>query len=300
MRTINIASLACLVGAFWSTTSSAVVVGIDSFSVSGTNSSGQFVLFDNFSDGSAPPCGPTGCVKQPTFYSINSTIPLPAESGGFLQLDSLNGVSTTNSTGGARLNESVLIGGAKSQLLSTGGAISIAGTFTLPTLSGPLNNGYGIRFGDSLPGAGTGNQQVLELNVQWWTGDPGNSAGWYVRYLVQDFNSHTVQTVGANLVSIPQGADEISLSMNRVAGSSLFEAGYAYGSGGTFGSSTSLGSTAGFPYANYVRPQFHAFETLPVPEPETGGLMLGGLALVGLVARQRRKRDGAPSSGAGH
>jgi hypothetical protein len=172
----------------------------------------------------------------------------------------------------------------------------MAGTFTLPTLSGPLNNGYGVRFGDSLPGASTGNQQVLELNVQWWTGDPSHSAGWYVRYLVQDFNNNTIQTIGANLVRIPLGGDEISLTLSRSAGSSLFEAGYAYGSGGTFGTSTSLGSAAGFPYANYVRPQFHAFETVPVPEPETYALMFGGLALVGLVARQRRNRCGATSS----
>jgi hypothetical protein len=299
VRTFKIASLVCLAGAFWSTTSAAVVVGIDSYSVSGTNSTGQFALFDDFSDGSAPPCGPSGCVKQPTYYSVNSANPLPAESGGFLQLDSLNGVLTTNATGGARLNESVPVGGAKSQLLSTGGAISMSGIFTLPLLSGPLNSGYGIRFGDSLPGANAGNQQVLELSVQWWTGDPSNSAGWYVRYLVQDFNSHTIQTVGADFVSIPQGGDEISLSLNRAAGSSLFEASFAYRTAGAFGPSTSLGSAAGFKYANYVRPQFHAFEALPVPEPETYALMLGGLALVGSVARQRRKLSAAASSGRG-
>jgi hypothetical protein len=287
----------CLVVSFWSASSYAVVVNIDSFSVSGTNSTGLFNFIDNFGDGPPPPCGPAGCASQPTFYAVNSQDPLPNESSGLLQLDSSNGLNSTNAGGGARRTENVTVSGAKSQLLqtdATGGtpAISMTGVFTLPELFGPLNEGYGIRFIDAAPGSGFGsNQWVLELNVQWWTGNLGNPAGWYVRYLTQDFVNGVIDTIGADLVSIPQGADEILLSLNRLAGSNQFEATYAYVTGGTAGASTSLGSAQGFTYQDpasaFVRPQFHAFESISIPEPAI--LSLFGLGLAGLGAVRRKK-----------
>lgn len=294
MRTHNNAFIACLLAAFWSASSyAAVMVNIDSFSVSGTNSSGPFSFTDNFGDGNPPPCGPaTGCT-QPNFYAVNSQNPLPAESNSFLPLDSSNGLNSTNAGGGARRTENVTVSGAKSQLLSTGGDIWMTGIFTLPAISGPDNEGYGIRFIDAAPGSGFGsNQWVLELNVQWWTGNASNPAGWYVRYLTQDFVAGQIHTIDADLVAIPSGVDEILLSLNRAVGSDMFEATYAYGTGGplgTFGTLTSLGSAQGFRYqdpmsAMFVRPQFQAFET--VPEPATVLLMAGGL--MGLLAARRR------------
>jgi hypothetical protein len=290
MRRYNIAFIVCLVAIFWSTTSSAVQVGIDAFTAFGTNSSGSFSFTDNFADGPPPPCGPAGCGNQPTFYGVNSTNPLPAEIGGFpltlLLLDSSNGILSANAIGGARVVETVQVSGAKSELLSTGGAISMAGIFTLPTLSGPLNEGYGIRFIDAAPGSGPGsNQEALELDVQWWTGNASNPAGWYIRYLVQDFDLHTISTIDADLVLIPPGADEILLSLSRAAGSNQFAAEYAYLSGETPGTYVSLGSAAGFRYEDYVRPQFMAFET-PVPEPAT--MLLLGSGLIGLWGARKK------------
>jgi len=285
MRKYNI--LVCLVATFWSASSYAVLVNIDSFSVSGTNSTGAFSFTDNFSDGTPPPCGPLGCATQPNFYGVNSQTPLPAESGGLLQLDSSNGIVGTNAGGGARITETFQVGGTKSELLSSGGDISMTGIFTLPVLSGPLNEGYGIRFIDAPPGSGFGsNQWVLELNVQWWTGNASNPAGWYVRYLTQDFVNHVINTIDADLVSIPPGGDEICLSLDRAAGSSQFTAGYAYGTGGTCGTAalTSLGTAQGFVSRDYVRGQVQAFET--VPEPGTL-LLMGGGAIVLVAARRR-------------
>jgi len=290
MRRYNIAFVVCLAATFWSASSYAVLVSIDSFSVSGTNSSGAFSFTDTFSDGAPPPCGPTGCAIQPIFYAVNSQNPLPNESNGFLQLDSSNGLNSTNAGEGARITENVTVRGDKSPLLQSGGAISMAGVFTLPELVGPLNEGYGIRFIDAAPGSGFGsNQWVLELNVQWWTGNASKPAGWYVRYLTQDFVNGVIHTIGADLVVI-QGADEILLSLDRLAGSDQFEATYAYVTGGTPGASWSLGSAQGFRYQEdpttaFVRPQFQAFES--IPEPAT--LALFGLGLVGLPFARRRK-----------
>ena len=169
----------------------------------------------------------------------------------------------------------------------------MTGIFTLPAISGPDNEGYGIRFIDAVPGSGFGsNQWVLEFNVQWWTGNASNPAGWYVRYLTQDFVADQIHTVGADAVLIPQGADEILLSLTRAAGSDMFEATYAYGTGGplgTFGTLTSLGSAQGFRYqdpmsAMFVRPQFHAFETVPEP----GTVLLMACGLMGMLAARRR------------
>jgi len=273
----------CLTVILWTTPGHAVQVGIDLFSV--TSSTLNFS--DSFSDGSPPPCGPAGCATQPTFYAVNSTSPLPAESGGLLQLDSSNGPQGTNAGGGARLNEAVTKSGSISQLdQSAAGAISMTGIFTLSTVSGPLNEGYGIRFIDAPAGSPPGsNQQVLELNVQWWTGNASNPAGFYIRFLVQDFNADSITTIDADLVNTPAGADEICLSFNRSAGSDSFSASYAYASGGTCGNLVSLGAATGFIYQDFVRPQFHAFET--VPEPGTWLLM--GMGLVGLALVGRRK-----------
>lgn len=288
MRKYSIPFVVSLAAMFWSVGSHATSVYIDSFSAQFINSSGNLVSFtDNFDDGAPPPCGPNGCLTQPTFYGVNSLNPLPAESGGLLLLDSSNGIAGTNAGGGTRLNETVQVSGAKSLLSQGIGAISMTGVFTLPVLSGPLNEGYGIRFIDAAAGSGPGsNGWVLELNVQWWTGNASNPAGWYVRYLTQDFVNGVINTIDADLID-GRYTETISLSLDLVAGSAdLFEASYAYETGGVFGAPISLGSAQGFLYETYVRPQFIAFET-PVPEPGTLLLLGGGIAAL-LAARRRR------------
>ncbi len=100
MRRYNIAIVACLATLCWSANSSALQVSIDSFSASGQYATGSLAFTDTFIDGPPPPCGPNGCASQPTFYAVNSANSLPSESGGFLQLDTSNGVLSNNATGG--------------------------------------------------------------------------------------------------------------------------------------------------------------------------------------------------------
>jgi hypothetical protein len=284
----------CLVLTSWSAGTYAFQVGIDSLSVSGTNAGGAVSFIDGFTDGAPPPCGPAGCATQPALYRVFSANPLSAESGGMLPLDSANGILGTNAAGGRRLTQSVQIAGSQSQLLKSGGDISMDAVFTLPTLSGPGNQGYGIRFADVPVGAGlVFPQEVLELNVQWWTGGGADPAGWYIRYLVQDYVAKTIVTIAADLVSIPTGADEISLSLDRTAGNDLFAASYAFVTGGSVGTRTSLGSAEGFRYQNYVRPLFQTFESVPAP----GTLLLVSGAFVALLASRRRRSGASVAAG---
>lgn len=312
MRRYNITLLVSLLAFFWSATGYAVQVSIDTFSI---QQNSTVLLNDTFSDGVPPPSGPLDSAITGPTYGVNSTLsapnqfPIGAETPGpsgtgLLQMDSANGVSSVNAGGGARLNLRVTpTVDSLAPFTSSSGVLLMTGVFTLPAITGPLNNGYGIRFIDSASGS---SQEVLELNVQWWTGgkiasDGTVGAGWYIRYLVQDFTATPnygvpIYTVGADLVNIPTGDTEICLSLSRpdVSGPTVndFYASYAYGTGGTCvtGTGGNLGFAAGFLYgegtnAPIVRGQFHAFETVPEP----GAWLLMGVGLAGLVARRRGK-----------
>jgi len=168
--------------------------------------------------------------------------------------------------------------------------LGLTGLFNLSSLTGPLINGYGIRFTDR---TAAGVNQLAELDVRF---NPVTGKI-EVRYILQDFEANQVSERGLADFAPPNGADQILLQIARpdtgfdgtnytntnfFASYSYLQGGNVVG-GGAFETPISL-----FQGENFVRAEFHAFESLPVPEP--GTLALLGLGFAGMAAMRRRRQ----------
>lgn len=270
---------------FWSLGANGAVVYLDQFEV---RKNGGTFFTDGFADGNAPPSAPNFPNGDPAAYSVFGTFVAGSESGGLLRLNSADGGLTQNATGeGRRTLRAALNSNTDSSNLVNGlkidDTLGLTGLFNLSSLSGPLINGYGIRFSDR---TAAGVHQAAELNLR-FNPDTGKVE---VRYVLQDFDTSQIFERGLADFVPPNGADQILLQLARPdTDNTNFFASYSYLQGGNVvGGGVFEASISLFQGENFVRAEFLAFESLPVPEP--GTLALLGLGFAGMAAMRRRRQ----------
>jgi hypothetical protein len=261
------------------------VVYLDQFEI---KRNGGTYFTDGFADGNAPPSAPNFPNGEPALYSVFGTFVAGSEAGGLLRLNSADGGLTQNASGQDRrtlraalntnTDSSNLINGLKID-----DTLSLTGLFNLSSLTGPLINGYGIRFSDR---TAAGVNQAAEFDVRF---DPLTGKV-EVRYVLQDFATNQIFERGLADFAPPSGADQILLQLVRPDPTNTnFFASYSYLQGGNVvGGGAFEAPISLFQGENFVRAEFLAFESLPVPEP--GTLVLLGLGFAGMAAMRRRRQ----------
>lgn len=269
----------------------AAVVYLDQFWVT---KNGNTFFLDGFGDGNPPPSAPNFPNGTSADYLTFGNFVAGSESGGLLRLDSANGGLTQNALEQARRTlRATLDSNADSSNLVNGLKIDdtllMEGYFNLTSLTGPLINGYGIRFSDRTT---AGVHQVAEFDVRF---NPATGKV-ELRYIMQDFDLNQITVAGLTDLTPPAGADQVVLAISRPNTgfdgvnytNKNFYAEFAYLNGGSlvgFGSFNT--PIALFNGEDFVRAEFIAFEETAVPEP--GTLALIGLGLSAFVVARRRR-----------
>lgn len=270
----------CLVSAAvlalsWPLSSEAAVVQLDSNALQINGN----VFSDDHSNGLVP-----GQAGDGFPYAVTGAFPSGAESGGLLTMNSSGGVLSNNALGQTRQSLVVtaltgLTDTSNAFTLDRGDRFSLTSIFNIAIPSGPLTNGYGIRFRDGALG-GAAASLLVELYVMYNEVLGGN----VIRFSTQDFIAHTITTLGFVDLVVPSGMDQIELQISHAANSDSFFGAYAFGSGGIFDPMTQF-ATAGQLDSTFYRGQLIAFSAVPEPT----GVMLLGLAMACLICSQRRR-----------
>lgn len=264
--------VACLLAILSSTTSYAIQVNIDEFTIA---RNGSIFFSDSFSDGTEPPSAPTGS------YGVLGSFGSNAESGGKLLIDTATGALSANAIETPRRTVAALfLSNANSSNLTEGLKIDdtllVTGLFDFVISAGPLFSAYGVRFTDAAAGT---THQLLQMFVRFdpVTGQPE------IRYVLQDFDANTITNLGTTALTPPVGTDQIVLSITRpdVTKNEFFGSWAFLDGGTTIGSGSFLAPGSAFLGENFVRGQFFAAQGV-VSEP--GSLWLIGFGLVILLA----------------
>ena len=209
---------------FWSVGANGAVVYLDQFEVT---KNGNTFFTDGFADGNAPPSAPNFPNRDPASYSVFGTFVAGSESGGLLRLNSADGGLTQNALGQGRLTlraalNSNIDSSEPHQRAEDRRHTQSDRALQSHSLTGPLINGYGIRFSDR---TAAGVNQAAELDVR-FNPETGKVE---VRYVLQDFNTSQIFERGLADFAPPNGADQILLQLARpdIANTNFF-ASYSY------------------------------------------------------------------------
>lgn len=276
--------------------SATVVTAIDEFIItrSGVPESplsvydGRRVFYrDSFNDGLTPTSGGEFFTGATGIYSVVGNYPASAESASRLIIESSRGSDFTNAAGGRRLLQSSVLPTDADPTTAAGmkaafHTFAVYGLFDL-VIPPVAADGYGIQLNDSSP-AGTTESIDLFVNRE-------ANGILVVRLQEQDFVDDVIDTISALQLSIPVGADQIELQLERGdLLTSEIAASFRFWSGGAAVSSfTMLGTGEIFTRNDWVRGGFFAVQAVPVPEPDTLALVAPLAAWLGYMVWSRRR-----------